>query len=216
MLCKEWAVAEQRPERNAICCSALAVTGGLWGDRRGAAGLDTHASRRLRETHATPARPGGMPGIGRLAFLAVLLVALALVPAGAHLLALPNKLAMGREAYLAAQGAYAGWAYLGVLPISAILTCLALALRLQRPPASPWPALLAALLLLAGLAVSFAWTFPANQATANWTMLPEGWEALRAQWEWSHAVNAVLTLAALCAALQAALSLPPAPERRSR
>ena len=84
-----------------------------------------------------------MPGIRALVFLAVLLTALALVPAGAHLLALPNKLAMGREAYLAAQGAYAGWALAGVLPIGAILACLALALRQQHAPASPWPALVA-------------------------------------------------------------------------
>jgi hypothetical protein len=153
-----------------------------------------------------------MPGTRRLAFLAVLLTALALVPAGAHLLALPNKLAMRRDAYLAAQGAYAGWALAGVFPVSAILACLALALRQQHPPASPWPALLAALLLAAGLGVFFAWTFPANLATANWTTLPEGWEALRAQWEWSHAANAVLTLAAFCAVLRAALA--PLPDLR--
>jgi hypothetical protein len=149
-----------------------------------------------------------MPGTRVLAFLAVLLTALALVPAGAHLLALPNKLAMGREAYLAAQGAYAGWAMAGAFPIGAILACVGLALR-QQPPASPWPALLAALLLAAGLAVFFHWTLPANQATANWTRLPEDWETLRAQWEWSHAANAVLTFLALCAVIGAALS--PAP-----
>lgn len=154
----------------------------------------------------------------RLAFLAVLLTALALVPAGAHLLALPNKLAMGRDAYLAAQAAYAGWAKAGSFPIAAILACLALAHRQQRPPASPWPALVAALLLAAGLMVFFVWTYPTNLATRHWTVLPEGWEALRAQWEWSHAANALLTLGALCAALKAALSPAPAPapERRSR
>ena len=160
-----------------------------------------------------------MPGLRALAFLAVLLTALALVPAGAHLLALPNKLAMGRDAYLAAQGAYAGWAMAGAFPIGAILACLGLALR-QAPPASPWPALLAALLLAAGLAVFFHWTLPANQATANWTRLPEDWEALRAQWEWSHAANAVLTFLALCAVIGAALSPrvagPPGSARRSR
>ncbi|TCZ55285.1 DUF1772 domain-containing protein [Roseicella aquatilis] len=155
-----------------------------------------------------------MPETRSLAFLAVLLAALALVPAGAHLLALPNKLAMGREAYLAAQRAYAGWALAGAFPFAAILACLALALRQQRPPDRPWPALLAALLLAVGLGVFFAWTYPANVATANWTRLPEGWEALRAQWEWSHAANAVLTLGALCAAIRAALGPGPGPSRR--
>ncbi|TDH59954.1 DUF1772 domain-containing protein [Dankookia rubra] len=160
-----------------------------------------------------------MPGHRLLAFLAVLLTALAMVPAGAHLLALPNKLAMGRDAYLAAQGAYAGWAMAGAFPIGAILACLGLALRPPRP-ASPWPALLAALLLAAGLAVFFRWTLPANRATANWTRLPEdwpgGWDALRAQWEWSHAANAVLTFLALLAVLGAALSPARESARRSR
>jgi hypothetical protein len=166
-----------------------------------------------------------MPGLRALAFLAVLLTALALVPAGAHLLALPNKLAMGREAYLAAQGAYAGWAFAGAFPIGAILGCLGLALRQphdsqspsgQSPTGASWPALVAALLLAAGLAVFFHWTLPANQATANWTRLPEGWEALRADWEWSHAANAVLTFLAFCFVLGAALSPVRESARRSR
>ena len=67
---------------------------------------------------------------------------------------------------------------------------------------------MAALLLAAGLAVFFQWTLPTNQATANWTRLPEEWESLRAQWEWSHAANAVLTFLALCAVLGAAISPP--------
>lgn len=40
---------------------------------------------------------------------------------------------------------------------------------------------------------------PANQATANWTVAPDNWRALRMQREYSHAVNAVLTFLALCA-----------------
>jgi membrane associated rhomboid family serine protease len=61
-----------------------------------------------------------------------------------------------------------------------------------------WPAFAAAALILATLAIFFAWTYPANQATENWTIMPETWETLRRQWEYSHAVNAVLTFAALC------------------
>jgi len=33
-------------------------------------------------------------------------------------------------------------------------------------------------------------------ATDNWTVLPETFEAARRQWEYSHAVNAVLTFVA--------------------
>jgi uncharacterized membrane protein len=59
-------------------------------------------------------------------------------------------------------------------------------------------AALAALLMLGTLAIFFAFTYPANQATANWTMVPDEWQYLRRQWEMSHAVNAVITFAALC------------------
>jgi hypothetical protein len=39
--------------------------------------------------------------------------------------------------------------------------------------------------------------FPGNQATENWTSVPEGWETLRARWEYGHAASAVLTFLAL-------------------
>jgi len=45
-------------------------------------------------------------------FLAIMFTALALVPSGAHLAALPNKMAMAQAAYFVAQQIYAGWAAL--------------------------------------------------------------------------------------------------------
>ncbi len=45
--------------------------------------------------------------------------------------------------------------------------------------------------------VFWTYTYPANQATNNWTMLSENWSNLRSQWEYSHAASAVLNLAAL-------------------
>ena len=52
--------------------------------------------------------------------------------------------------------------------------------------------------------VFWVWTFPANQATANWTQQPENWEALRAQWEYSHLAGAgfqALAMSALSVAV---------------
>lgn len=140
-------------------------------------------------------------------WLTILLTALALVPAGAHLAALPNKIGLDREAYLTVQGIYQGWALFGVVWIGALLGNLALAWLLRG---QPWPAglaLLAALLLALGLVIFFLWIYPANQATANWTRWPEApaWHDLRRQWEYGHAVNALLTLAAFGAATLAVL-----------
>lgn len=131
-------------------------------------------------------------------FIALVLTALALVPVGAHLFALPNKIGMDETDYFVAQRIYDGWALLGVVLIGAIIADAAAAIASRR---QAWPAALAglaALLMLATLAIFFAFTFPANQATANWTTVPAGWEALRRQWEVSHAVNAVITFAAFC------------------
>lgn len=137
-----------------------------------------------------------------LAFLALLLTALTLVPVGAHLASLPSKMAMGRDAYFAAQQVYAGWALFGIPLFGAIVANAALATALRRDPRVAAWALVAALALAASLAIFFAWTFPANQATANWTTMPADWERLRRQWELSHAANAVLTLVAFgCVAI---------------
>jgi hypothetical protein len=66
-------------------------------------------------------------------------------------------------------------------------------------------ALASSLLIAANLAIFFVWTFPTNQATNNWTVVPKNWSALRIQWEYSHAANAVVTFAALVCVVIAVL-----------
>jgi hypothetical protein len=65
-------------------------------------------------------------------------------------------------------------------------------------PAPFWCAAAAGLGIAATLVIFFIWTYPANVATNNWTQVPENWQVLRTQWEYSHAVNAVITFAAFC------------------
>ena len=133
-----------------------------------------------------------------LQFVAVVLTALALVPGGAHLFAMPNKINLGASDYFIVQGIYRGWAFLGIVLIGAVLANLTLTIliREQRPPFVF--ALISLLCLLATLAIFFAYTFPANQVTNNWTDVPANWQQLRSQWEISHAVNAAITFAAFC------------------
>jgi hypothetical protein len=66
---------------------------------------------------------------------------------------------------------------------------------------------LTALLCLSATQVIF-WTFtyPVNVATNNWTITPQDFEAVRQQWEYSHAVNAVLTFVALVTITLSALN----------
>jgi len=141
-----------------------------------------------------------------LRLLSLVLMAIILVPSGAHLFELPAKIALDRDDYFIVQGIYAGWAFFGIPIIAAAVAnaALALAERRRDPGAARWAGA-AALLVLASLAVFFLWVFPANQDTANWTRPPEGWEALRRHWEWGHAANALIVFAAFLATAAAVI-----------
>jgi energy-coupling factor transporter transmembrane protein EcfT len=140
-------------------------------------------------------------------FLAIVLLALALAPVTAHLLALPNKIDVPEQQYFTDQSIYYGWALpTGIVLISAIVVSLVLTIMSRGRGMSFWFALVGFLLITATLVVFFIWTFPANQATVNWTTVPDNWRELRQQWEYSHATNAVLTFLALCAVTLSALT----------
>jgi hypothetical protein len=132
-------------------------------------------------------------------FLAIVFTALALVPAGAHLFELPNKIGLAQDEYFIVQSIYRGWALFGIVLFGALAANLALAIMVRRQRTSFWPAFVAFLLVAATLVIFFTWTYPANQATSNWTVAPANWQELRMQWEYAHATNAVLTFLALCA-----------------
>ena len=138
-------------------------------------------------------------------FLAIVLTALALVPAGAHLFELPNKIGLVQEEYFVVQNIYRGWALFGIVLFGALAANLVLAVLLRRQRAPFRLALLAFLLVAATLAIFCTWTYPANQATQNWTVVPANWQELRTRWEYAHATNAVLTFMALCALTWSAL-----------
>lgn len=132
--------------------------------------------------------------------MASILTALALVPSGAHLFALPNKLGLAAEQYMVVQGIYSGWSLFGLVLIPAILATLASALMLRRRKGPPFAWATLSFLCMAGsLVIFFVWTYPANLATDNWTTMPPNWAALRDQWEYSHAANALMTFMAVVA-----------------
>ena len=117
----------------------------------------------------------------------------------AHLLELPNKIGLPRDEYLTVQHIYNGWALLGFVVYGAFFSTLALAILVRRRAREFRLALTAFLCILGTQIVFWTLTFPANRATSNWTVLPDNWIALRAQWEYSHAASAVLDLVALVA-----------------
>jgi ribose/xylose/arabinose/galactoside ABC-type transport system permease subunit len=135
--------------------------------------------------------------------LSLFFTALALAPAMAHLLALPNEIGSLREQYLIVQQIYRGWAFLGILIIGALLSTLALTIMVRKYSQTFVLTLIAFLCLAGAQVVFWTFTYPANQQTQNWTVLPDTWQALRTQWEYSHAAGAGLSLVALVALILA-------------
>lgn len=147
----------------------------------------------------------GMTGLRLIQFLALVALALALVPAGAHLFEMPAKLALTPEIYMQVQTIYAGWALFGIA-IYLSLILLLLLIWLHRHDARAVILTLLALLLMAGTqGIFWAYTQPINVETQNWTVLPHNLAAARTQWEYSHAINALLTFGAFLAATAAVL-----------
>ena len=56
------------------------------------------------------------------------------------------------------------------------------------------PTVLAILLVLGAQVLFWTYTYPANKATANWTVQPDNWLRLRQMWEYSHLAGACLQL----------------------
>ena len=141
-----------------------------------------------------------MTSLGVAKFAAILTTALALAPGAAHALELANKIRLSRIDYLIVQQVYRGWALVGVLVAAALVSTLVLAR--MTGSAYAW----VALALLVGTQIVF-WTetFPVNRRTRNWMVAPDDWSELRRQWEYSHALSALLNLAALVCVVLAAI-----------
>jgi hypothetical protein len=133
-----------------------------------------------------------------VSFFALVFTALAMVPYGAHLFALPNKIGMTEAQYFIAQSIYQGWSLLAVVLIPAMLLNIAVAVLLWGERASFALAVAACVCMIATLAIFFSYTSPANVATQNWTVSPADWSQLRRQWEYSHAANAGLIFLSFC------------------
>jgi Domain of unknown function (DUF1772) len=149
-------------------------------------------------------------------FLALMLTAIAMSLAMAHLAELPNKIEISAAHYLIVQRNYDNWAVLGLIVPASFLSMAALTVAL-RGTGAPFTLALIALLLLIGELVAFwGFIFPVNQATQNWTMLPDNWEALRTRWEYAHAVRAILYVLALGALAMSVLDWRCGDARASR
>ena len=138
--------------------------------------------------------------------LAVISVAICLIPAGAHFFELVNKMSLSTAEYITTQKIYAGWSFFGVAIITATVFTLTHTLMVRAKRTAFLLSLTALLCLGATQVIFWTFTYPMNVATNNWTITPQDFEAARQQWEYSHAVNAVLTFVAFVTTTLSALA----------
>lgn len=140
-------------------------------------------------------------------FVALVSTGLAMGVAFAHVLELPTKMALDRDTYFLVQQLNRGWLILSVLLGVQLLSILVTAFLSREDSPMLILALVALGALIGAQAVFWLWTFPANVATDDWTLIPENWEQLRAQWEYSQATSAVFQIVAF-ASLAFAVVMP--------
>ncbi|WIM10805.1 DUF1772 domain-containing protein [Enhydrobacter sp.] len=139
-------------------------------------------------------------------FVALLATALALGAALAHALELPNKIGLGKDEYFIVQQIYRGWSWLGVLLLVELVSIATVIVAGWRTPSVRASAIAALVCLIGAQALFWTFTYPANAATNNWTIQPDNWQALRLQWEYSHATGAALQIAAMASLIRGALA----------
>lgn len=139
-------------------------------------------------------------------FAALLATAVALGGALAHAFEFPNKINLPGNEYFIVQKTYRGWNLLAFILLVELVSMIALTVLYRKEPRVRWPVSTAIFCLLSAQVVFWLYTYPANVATANWTVIPGNWEELRYQWEYSHLAGAVLQLVAMSSLIVAALS----------
>ena len=131
--------------------------------------------------------------------LAIVSVALCLVPVGAHFFELSNKMSLSPAEYMTVQKIYAGWSFFGIAIVAALVLTSTHTFIVNDNRTAFLLSLTALFCLAATQVIFWMFTYPINVATENWTTMPANFETARRQWEYSHAANAVLTFAALVA-----------------
>ncbi len=140
--------------------------------------------------------------------LHLLLAALAVIAPAAHVLELPNKVALDGPLWLEVQQhLYRGWGPFWGAPveIGALVTSGLLAFICRRDRVLRLAFGIATAAYAGMIAAFFLFNAPVNAVISAATphTLPAGWHALRTQWETGHAIAAALSIVALAASLKA-------------
>src|SRR5690348_4687033 len=95
-------------------------------------------------------------------FLAIVFVAVCLIPAGAHFFEMTRKMSLDPTTYMATQTIYNGWALFGIAILGALVFTAWHALLIRGNPTAFVLSLAALVLLVATQAIFWTYTYPMN------------------------------------------------------
>jgi hypothetical protein len=130
---------------------------------------------------------------------AVALIALALMPAGAHVFEVSGKLALTPTDYVTLQSVHHGWTAFAITTLLATVAVGGHTYLVRRNATSFGWSMVA--LVFVGTAQIVFWTvaYPINAATEGWSVLPLDFDAARQKWEYAFAGAGILSFAGLLA-----------------
>ena len=147
-----------------------------------------------------------------LRLLTIMLTALSLSAAFAHLLEMPAKLNYDGALWLTLlQTLYPTYGMVsGIGEIGAVVATVILTVAVRSAPRVFHWSLLAALCMVVTHAIFWIWVQPVNTELVPLApdALPTNWTQLRNQWEYGHAVRAILQIVALAALVMSILVEP--------
>jgi hypothetical protein len=133
----------------------------------------------------------------------IALVALALVPGGAHALDMLGKLQLTPAEYLGVERLQHGWLLFVIAGALALAVIGLHAFLVRRNPVAFGWSIVALGSAAAAQIIFWSLAYPVNLATEGWTLLPVDFEGSRRQWEYALGAGGVLSFGALIAFVRA-------------
>jgi len=136
-------------------------------------------------------------------FLTLMLASLSLSPSMAHLLEMPQRLKFNQQLWVDVtvfSNVYRWFGSVGALfEVGAILAAIALTILVRKHRSVFYWTLAGTLLLITAFVSWILFIAPMNAEFAQWLTnpIPADWTRYRDQWEYAHAINAVIKLLAL-------------------
>jgi hypothetical protein len=144
-----------------------------------------------------------MTGIQTWRFITLMLASLSLSPSMAHLLEMPQRMKFDQQLWVQVtvfENVYRLFGSVGaVFEVGAILAAIVLTTLVRKHCSGFYWTLAGTLLLVLALVSWILFVAPMNAEFAQWLTnpVPVNWTRYRDQWEYAHAINAVIKLLAL-------------------